>query len=496
MARVVVVGLGPAGPELLTAAARAAIARIPVRFVRTRRHPAAVALPVATASFDDVYERAADFDEVYRTIAEALVAAAEREGEVLYAVPGSPTVLERSVAHLRAAGRVKVELVAGLSFLDLAWARLGVDPLDAGVRLVDGHRFPTEAGGERGPLLVAHCHNRRVLSDIKLAVDDEPAEPVVVLQRLGLPDEAVFPVAWAELDRSFEPDHLTSLWIPRLAAPVGAELVRFVEVVRALRERCPWDREQTHASLARYALEEAYELVDAIGALDRADVEPSEADAHLAEELGDVLLQVVLHAAIAAQEGRFTMADVAAGITEKMVRRHPHVFGDTTVDSAAAVAANWEAIKAAERNGAAAGSGSPAATARTTASVLDGVHGSLPALAYADALFRRAAKVGFDWPDIDSQWPKLDEELGELREAIAGRDPARITDEYGDVLAVLVNLAHFLRVDPEVALRQAATKFRTRFQAVERLAAQRGLDLPSAGLPALDALWDEVKSRP
>lgn len=471
-----VVGLGPAGPSLLTVAARDAIERVPVRFVRTTRHPAAVAVEPAT-SFDDRYDRADTFGDVYRSIADALVAAAAEHGEVLYAVPGSPSVLERSVALLVADGRASVSLIPGLSFLDLAWARLGVDPVEAGARLVDGHRFATEAAGERGPLLVAHCHNRRVLSDIKLAVEgDPPAEPVIVLQRLGLPDEAVFPVAWAELDRSFEPDHLTSLWIPALAAPVGAELVRFVEIVRELRERCPWDREQTHASLAHYALEEVYELVDAIASPDD--------DEHLAEELGDVLLQVVLHSAIATQEGRFTIADVASGISAKMVRRHPHVFATTQVSSAGEVTANWEAIKAAERGG------------ERRASVLDGVPGHLPALAYADALFRRAAKVGFDWPDVDSQWPKLDEELGELREAIVSGDAARVVDEYGDVLAVLVNLAHFLRVDPEVALRQAATKFRTRFSGVERLAAERDLDLATAGLPALDALWSEVKSHP
>ena len=255
------------------------------------------------------------------------------------------------------------------------------------------------------------------------------------------------------------PDHLTCLWIPSLAAPVGAELVRFVEIVRELRERCPWDRQQTHASLARYAIEEAYELVEAIAAGD---------DDELAGELGDVLLQVVLHAAIATQEGRFTIADVAAGISEKMVRRHPHVFGDTAVTSAADVVVNWQTIKAAERVAA----GRPEAT-----SVVDGIDGALPALAYADALFRRAAKVGFDWPDIESQWPKVDEELIEFREAIASGDPARITDEYGDVLAVLVNLAHFVHVDPEVALRQAARKFRIRFTAVERLAAERNIDL-------------------
>jgi uncharacterized protein YabN with tetrapyrrole methylase and pyrophosphatase domain len=192
------------------------------------------------------------------------VAAATEHGRVLYAVPGSPAVAERSVALLRADGRVGVTLVPGLSFLDLAWVRLGVDPLAEGVRVVDGARFATDAAGERGPLLVSHCDRRSVLSDIKLAVDDPPAEPVTVLQRLGLPDESVTEVAWDDLDRAVEPDHLTSLWIPELAAPIAGELGAFAELVTTLRESCPWDREQTHQSLTRYLLEETYEALEAL----------------------------------------------------------------------------------------------------------------------------------------------------------------------------------------------------------------------------------------
>jgi tetrapyrrole methylase family protein/MazG family protein len=200
--RVVVVGLGPAGPELVTAATLDALGRVPVRYVRTRRHPAAESFSW-TGSFDEVYERAATFDDVYRDIVDALVAAADEHGEVLYAVPGSPRVAERSVALLLDDGRVDVEVLPALSFLDLAWVRLGVDPLAAGVRVVDGHDFAVQAAGERGPLLVSHCHSGDVLSDVKLALGDDLPDRVVVLQRLGAPDEAVFEVAGADLDRSF-----------------------------------------------------------------------------------------------------------------------------------------------------------------------------------------------------------------------------------------------------------------------------------------------------
>jgi tetrapyrrole methylase family protein / MazG family protein len=476
--RVVVVGLGPADVELVTAASLAAIERVPHRYLRTARHPAARAVPDAT-TFDDVYETAGDFDEVYRTIVERLVAAATDHGEVLYAVPGSPLVLERSVRLLRADPRVDVTVLAALSFLDLAYDRLGIDPVEARLTLVDAHTFAASAAGHAGPLLVAHAHNRRVLSDVKLAVDDEPGEPATVLQRLGLPDEAVFTVPWAELDRSFEPDHLTALYVPSLAAPVGAELVRFHEVVGRLRRECPWDREQTHDSLARYAIEETYELVEAIARLGPDGV----GDDELAGELGDVLLQVVLHAAIAEQQGRFTLADVASGITEKMVRRHPHVFGSVEVDGAEHVVANWEAIKRAER----AERGDPS----QPESSVDGVNGHLPALAYAREMSSRASKAGFDW---DDPWGTIDKVREEIDEIVAAwDDPVHVAEEIGDLLFATTNLARHRKVDPEVALRNASAKFRRRIQACEALAAERGIDTRTAGLAALDALWDEVK---
>ncbi len=467
---VVVVGLGPAGPDLVTAGTRAAIERIPHRFLRTARHPAAAGV-AGVASFDDLYDSASSFDEVYAGIVDALVRAAADHGEVLYAVPGSPLVAERTVELLRADPRVTVEIHPALSYLDLAWTALGVDPLAAGVRIVDGRRFAVEAASERGPLLVAQCDRREVLSDVKLAVDSDGPAAVIVLQHLGLPDAAVFPVAWDDLDRAVEPDHLTTLWIPELAPPVGQELVRFHELVRTLREQCPWDREQTHQSLTRHLVEETYEVVDAIDSGD---------DDHLAEELGDLLFQVEFHAVIAEQEGRFTMADVARGIHDKLVHRHPHVFGSVEAATADAVLTNWEAIKKAEKG---------------RASLFDGIPGSLPALAYAAKVQRKAASVGFDWDDVDGALPKVAEEAGELvAEAARGSDPARTADELGDLLFAVVNVARHLDVDPEAALRHATAKFRTRFEGVEALATARGISLDAVDLPTLDALWDEVKA--
>jgi len=377
---VVVVGLGPAGPELLSEAARSALAGVPAaaRFLRTSRHPAASAVEGAS-TFDHRYEAAATMDEVYGGIVGDLVAAAARHGRVAYGVPGSPLVAERTVELLRvraAAGEVTLEVVPGLSFLDLAWGRLGIDPLAAGVRLVDAHRFAVEAAGDRGPLLVAQADSAFTLSDVKLAVDDGPI--VTVLQRLGLPDERVTEVAWHDLDREVETDHLTTLWVPQLAAPVAGELERLRATVRALRERCPWDREQTHQSLTRYAVEEAYEVVEAIDALG-SDHGADEIDA-LADELGDLLFQVVLHASIAEQAGWFNLADVAAGVDAKLVRRHPHVFGGLEVADAGEVIRNWDAQKKLER------------PERTRP--LDGIPAGLPALLLAAKALRRAGALG------------------------------------------------------------------------------------------------------
>ena len=482
--RVVVAGLGPGGVDHVTAETLATIERIPHRYLRTSRHPSAHLVPDAV-TFDEIYERADSFADVYAEIADRLVAAAVQHGEVLYVVPGSPLVLERSVRALRGDARIECELLPAMSFLDVAWARLGIDPVERAVRLIDGHEFTAGATGATGALLVAHTHANWVLSDIKLAIDDPSgaldATPVVLLHALGTPDEAVVHTTWAEMDRTIEADHLTSLYVPSLTTPVGGGYVRFHELARTLREQCPWDIEQTHQSLLPYLIEETYEVVDAIQGLDAADPATDEA---LIEELGDLLYQIEFHATIAEQEGRFTIADVTRGVHDKLVRRHPHVFGDhegnvVDVDGTGEVLSNWEKIKRAEK-------------ART--SVFDGVPSALPGLAYAGAIQRKAAKVGFDWPDVSGALPKIAEEAGELAHATTGGSGSEaIADELGDLLFAVVNVARHLDVDPEVALRAATHKFRSRVEQVEQLATARDIDMHTADLDTLDAMWNEVK---
>lgn len=353
MGLITVVGLGPGGPDLVTAGTLRLLEEVRPAFLRTRRHPAAELLAEAE-SFDDVYESAATFEDVYAGIVGRLAAEAERHDRVLYAVPGSPAVAERTVELLVATEGLEVEVVPALSFCDLTWTVLGVDPVALGVTLVDGRRFETEAAGLSGPLLVSQCDQRHVLSDVKLAVDDGPS--VTVLQRLGLPDQAVFEVAWAELDREVDPDHLTSLWIPRLQVPVAGAVAAFAEQARILRAECPWDREQTHASLRPYVVEEAREVVEAIEALGAAadDVTadaPDGAVAALESELGDLLFQVVIHATLGEERGWFDLGSVAQSIHDKLERRHPHVFGDAEASSPEDAIDLWRAAKRAEREG-------------------------------------------------------------------------------------------------------------------------------------------------
>ena len=293
-----------------------------------------------------------------------------------------------------------------------------------GARLVDGRRFEVEAAGERGPLLVGQCDQRHVLSDIKLSIDDGPE--VVVLPRLGLPDESVRTVAWDDLDREVDPDHLTSLWIPELAEPVAAEMARFHQLVRRLRAECPWDREQTHASLTRHLLEETYEVLEA---LDHVDEESGAGFESLEEELGDLLFQVVFHSVLATEEGQFTLADVTRGIHDKLRDRHPHVFDPQPgVNDTAYLTGEWERRKVTEKG---------------RDSVMDGIPLVLPALAYAAKVQKKAASQGVDWRTL----PGI--ELGSLE--------ARLLD--------LVDEARTAGLDPETSLRAATNRLRDAYRA-------------------------------
>jgi tetrapyrrole methylase family protein/MazG family protein len=255
---------------------------------------------------------------------------------------------------------------------------------------------------------------------------------------------------------------------------VSSEFQRLVEIMARLRAPggCPWDREQSREDLKPYLVEETYEVLDAI---DRKDPKM------LCEELGDLLLQVVFHAQIAHEEGSFDVDDVCRSINQKLIRRHPHVFGDTRADTPDQVLRNWEAIKVEEKGG--------------DGSVLQGVPKVLPALLKAHRLQQKAAHVGFDWEEVSQVMDKVEEEWREFREEVEQDRKAGIREEFGDFLFALVNLGRFLELDPEDALQASNAKFISRFQAVEKEARELGKDIHGMDLAEMDALWERVKDR-
>jgi tetrapyrrole methylase family protein/MazG family protein len=377
--------------------------------------------------------------------------------------------------------------------------RWGLD-LAAGLQMIAAERLIATPIEPSRPVLVVPLSTLRAAADPGDA-DVEPlpgrhgpsaTDPIAILRRLYPPDHPIgrFGVAEARTIAELTPADLAA---PFYLAPVAPELavaspwaMPWISARLRRPDGCPWDREQTHESLRNHLLEEAYEVYDILGA------GPTAA---LAEELGDLLLQVVLHAQIAAEEGVFDLTDVNASIASKIVRRHPHVFGDAEVRTASDVNRQWERIKATEREGAAeAADGAASADESSPAQpkgALDGVSRILPALAASQEMQERAANIGYEWPSVEGVLDKVSEELAELRSAETLAEKA---EEYGDLLFVLVNVARWHGIEAEAALRAANDKFRRRFRSVERQAAERGVALRDLDFEGLDALWDAAKS--
>ena len=476
-ANIIVVGLGPGRADLLTREAHEVLASAREIWVRTARHPTVGELPgLPWKPMDSFYEEEADFSAVYRAIADEVLRLAQRPDGVVYAVPGSPRVGEATVTRiLERAGEqgLPVRIVEGLSFVEPALSALGIDALDGlfvsdAAELAGMHHPPFPPSAHT---LVAQLYSRALAGEVKLTLANQyPEEHAVrLVHAAGTPEQAVEDLPLHEIDRSGKIAHLTALYIP----PLPGALEQFQETIAKLRapEGCPWDREQTHLSIRGNLMEESYEVLEA---LDRED--PRE----LAEELGDLLLQILLHTQMATEAGEFRMADVIAGIDEKIHRRHPHVFGGKKVDGVGQVLQNWEEIKAEERNGKAGG----------RKGLFDGVPSALPALEQAVSYQKRAARVGFDWPTIEGVKAKIAEETGELE---AARGERETTHELGDLIFAVVNLARWLKVDAESALRESNARFRDRFGRVEAAAERIGRPLKEMSLEELDALWEEAK---
>ena len=478
--RLSIVGLGPAGLDRLRRADLEYLTDpAATLIVRTVEHPAASELAEIRplVSCDDLYESAEDFDGVYDAIVDRVIDAAQK-GSVAYAVPGSAIVGERAVSQLVAAAareEIPCVVIPGESFIDLACAAVGVDPIADGLQILDARALPDPLPLHL-PSLITQIDSPLVAGDVALALGRVLPDPFVVtmLDRVGGEDAMIVEMTIADLPRA-DTGPRSTLFVP--AADVG--WLGLVATNRILRRECPWDAKQTHHTLVSHLIEETYETVDAISTL------PVDAPAGnvelgdyllLEEELGDLLLQIVFHAGLAAEAGAFDVDEVAEGIRRKIVSRHPHVFGDVVVDDVDEVLANWEELKNVEKG---------------RESLMDDVPAALPGIARADKIQRRVASVGFDWPDDEPVLAKVAEELEELREVRDDRDLA--TAELGDLLFAVVNVARHLDVDPEIALSRANDTFAARFRVVERLAVEAGQKLRDLDLVELDRLWELSK---
>jgi len=485
---ITIVGLGPGAPGLLTVEAQQFLSRVGEVYVRTQKHPTVASLPPQATihSFDLVYEQAATFAQVYTEIAARITELGHREQGVVYAVPGHPLIGEASVQRILALAKeqgLKVRIIEGLSFIEPLCSRLEQDPLN-GWQIADATTLAQCHYPEFNPdlpLLVGQLYSQEVASDVKLALmtvypDDHP---VTLVRAAGTADESLTTIPLYELDRSADIDHLTSLFVPPLSTP--GSLAALQEVVSHLRapEGCPWDREQTHQSLRPFLLEETHEVLEA---LDNDD------PMSLREELGDLLLQIMLHTQVAIEDGEFRMADVVANIVAKLKRRHPHVFGQVQVSGTQEVLVNWERIKTQEK----AAQNQSQGNNDHARGVLSGVPITLPALARAQALRFRAARIGFDWPTSEGARAKVQEEWQELQ---AASDRSAQESELGDLLFALAVLAGWLDLDAEGALRAANARFEQRFQAMEREAASHGQILAELKPAQLLALWEQVRKQ-
>lgn len=479
--KIIIIGLGPGDPDLLTRRAWDVINSAGEIYLRTREHPTVEGFPpnLKIHSFDNFYQEEESFEIVYQRITAEIINLSQRNTGVIYAVPGDPFVAEATTPMILSKAReleLEVEIIPGVSFLEPAFSAAEIDPLpqitilDA-LELQDTHYppFPPDI-----PVLIAQVHSTDVASNLKLNLmavypDDHP---VLLIHDAGTETEVVEKIHLFELDRSRKIKNRSSVFLPPLEK--GSSLESFQEIIAHLRtpDGCPWDREQDHQSLRPNLLEEVFEVLEAIDSGDPAAMQ---------EEFGDLLLQIILHAQIASENGEFAMSDVIRGIYLKIKQRHPHVFEDLPLDQAGDVIRNWERIKAQERK----------INGDSTKGLLDGAPISMPALTLAQTYQKRAARVGFDWKDIQGVIKKIPEEIKELQVA---RESKEQTVEVGDLLFSVVNIARWLEIDAESALRGANRRFKERFSYIEKEARATGRELSEMTLDDLDILWEQSKS--
>ncbi len=474
MATIYLVGLGPGGKEGLTLGAMEVLEKVSPLLLKTRKHSVVSFLKEKGISFetlDHLSEQADACENICERIASLVVNKAVTAGKVAYALPGHPLEGERSVKYIYAKARrakVKLEVIGGESLIEVFMGILGLD-FSQGITILNASELDPLQDLPREDLLIYQADNPLAASKVQEKLTAYfPADYPVTLVTIGqaVEEAEINKIPLHALD-SQKAGCPSALYVPALPGGLGS-LLKLMETLRGT-EGCPWDREQDHRSLRPYVLEEAYEVVDAINKGDQAS---------LVEELGDLLLQVVFHAQIAREEGAFNIYHVIEGIAEKIIRRHPHVFGSLKLANSKEVLKTWQEIKEGENKA----RGDLAKTGR-----------ELPALLRANKIQSQAAALGFDWPDIKGASEKLAEELKELKIVYNTADSDKIEEELGDVFFALVNVSRFLYINPEVALAAANDKFCRRFSYIEKQVKKRGGDFSQFSLEQLDAWWEEAK---
>lgn len=486
MKQINVVGLGAGDLEQLPLGVYKVLKEADMVYLRTKEHPVVKNLEeegLHYQSFDDIYEKHEQFSAVYEEITDVLLSKAQ-EKDIVYAVPGHPLVAEKTVQllleHSKEKG-IEVSILGGQSFLDPLFTALKIDPID-GFQMLDATSLKRSELSLNQHMIICQVYDAFIASEVKLTLMEQlPDEyEVAIITAAGTKEEQIKKVKLYELDRGVTLNNLTSVYVP----PVKEEHYTYHRfdslrhTIATLRgpNGCPWDKEQTHESLKKYLIEETYELIDAINRED---------DENIIEELGDILLQVMLHAQIGEDEGWFSIDDVIRTINEKMIRRHPHVFGDVSVKNSTEVVQNWDAIKEQEKG------------KNNSDSVLDDVPKSFPALLKAYHYQKRAGKIGFDWDEVEPMWEKVAEEIEEFKAEVSKTniESQSATLEFGDVLFALVNISRFYKIDPEEALASTNQKFYQRFSYIEQKIKQSNKSIDDYTLEELDMIWNEAKRK-
>ncbi|NGT45375.1 nucleoside triphosphate pyrophosphohydrolase [Clostridium perfringens] len=477
-----IMGLGPGAYEALTIGALKELKNNKNIYFRTEKHPTVDFLKdegIKFESYDHAYEKYDSFDDVYKYIAEDLITKIKDDEDLIYAVPGHPLVAEKSVINLIELckeNNIQYEVLPAVSFVDAMMEALQVDPIE-GVKIIDAFEMKNQILDKRVGTIITQVYNNFIASEVKLRLLEgyEDDTEIIFVRAAGVEGlESIRKIPLYELDWQEDIDYLTSIYIPK---DLGnkKDFQDLLDIIETLRNPggCPWDREQTYESLKSALLEECYEVIDAI--------ENEDEDA-LIEELGDVLLQVVFHASIGKEDGYFDIMDVIGGISNKMINRHPHVFGNEEANTSEQVLVNWDEIKKEEKG------------IKTLTEEMQNIAKSLPATTRAYKVQKKAKKVGFDWDDVNCAMDKVKEELNEIKEVYNCEDKSIIEGEVGDLLFACINVARFLEVDGELALDKTIKKFIKRFSYIENEAIKNNKNLKDMTLEDMDKLWEEAKT--